>query len=978
MIGVKQTSTYELLQNIDNDSDEDDDDFNPPSNVADDDDDSNSNSEESGDNSDDNDGTGDHDDQGIVPNDDNSNIIDFLKKTSQNKSKKFCQNLNEASNIANNDHSKNMDEKCRKILICSICLGEQMMFDNEIVECDSCGITVHEQCYGIQPDDSESVDSDTSSSSTEPWFCDPCLAGEREPLCELCPTIDCSGIYKLTNHGRWVHMICALYIEDIKFVDQERLRGPSLADIPYSNWGTKLCILCHDENFAQTGVCIRCDAGLCRMNFHVTCAQREGLLTELRHADGDDNNAIHTYIAYCRLHSDRESAKKKRLNYSALLARNRYLKQQKFNRKIDETITDDRIRRKLSLQRAKFEKNFKQIQAMTLPEKCQPKFLDSSPVAMRKLMKRYELAGLSMGKESFMVQEELNDIGRKWYVPPAFSVEFFLYYHDRDKRIAKMHKELNDLKEEKTQLKERETELFEKYEKSLEEHKQVNLAKINSLKKIIRYLSILESFQSNNDNTKSSNSNDSINEQLDRIKSTKFGSKIVAKIEKIVPNLVEILQNGTNEATKPFTSSTKLSKMLSELQMKHCSICQKSNESHLMILCDSCQLYYHLKCLDPPLKRMPKKTRFGGWQCSDCTENEEQANDSGNDDRDESINDGKNNGDSSIEDATKSLKPIKRRLRENRKMSLKYLENDESSNNSTMTARSSPHTSATKGVKRVKNDKKPSPVVTKAKKRKASTEDNSAETKLNHSKVDISLPQSSCPPIPAPPPPPPPQTLSTVKVSIKRSKRMKSESSLLLLNNEGEQVDQSKSIIENGNPNTDDCDLKCFGCKIEIPSSSDYIRCDHCDNCFHNHCSKPLGSKSSIPRGGHKWKCISCEKASNVSIETVKEPERVETKVDASKTAISEDKALEATNIDDTTKESADKKAKDPVVSSSESSMDVDQPALTIDECSPPPPASMTSMSGQNDDESEEIEEISATEEAKDQGDCGKDSKEVD
>jgi len=38
--------------------------------------------------------------------------------------------------------------------------------------------------------------------------------------------------------------------------------------------------LCEDARFARTGVCISCDAGMCRSFFHVTCAQREGLLSE--------------------------------------------------------------------------------------------------------------------------------------------------------------------------------------------------------------------------------------------------------------------------------------------------------------------------------------------------------------------------------------------------------------------------------------------------------------------------------------------------------------------------------------------------------------------------------------------------------------------------------------------------------------------------------------------------------------------------
>lgn len=42
----------------------------------------------------------------------------------------------------------------------------------------------------------------------------------------------------------------------------------------------KECSFCEDTRFARTGVCISCDAGMCRSYFHVTCAQKEGLLSE--------------------------------------------------------------------------------------------------------------------------------------------------------------------------------------------------------------------------------------------------------------------------------------------------------------------------------------------------------------------------------------------------------------------------------------------------------------------------------------------------------------------------------------------------------------------------------------------------------------------------------------------------------------------------------------------------------------------------
>lgn len=72
---------------------------------------------------------------------------------------------------------------CVRILVCSVCLGDVSHPEDEIVECDSCGISVHEACYGIVADDVESVHSNTSSASTEPWFCEPCKASVKEPVC---------------------------------------------------------------------------------------------------------------------------------------------------------------------------------------------------------------------------------------------------------------------------------------------------------------------------------------------------------------------------------------------------------------------------------------------------------------------------------------------------------------------------------------------------------------------------------------------------------------------------------------------------------------------------------------------------------------------------------------------------------------------------------------------------------------------------
>ncbi|CAH2105737.1 unnamed protein product [Euphydryas editha] len=152
------------------------------------------------------------------------------------------------------------------VRICTGCLGSRSDDFNEIVECDGCGVTVHEGCYGVSDVTSES--STVSSATTEPWFCEACKAGVTDPNCELCPNK--GGIFKETEVGAWVHLVCALYVPGVAFSEVERLSGVTLFEMAYSRWGARSCALCADATLARTGVCVGCDAGLCKTFFHVT------------------------------------------------------------------------------------------------------------------------------------------------------------------------------------------------------------------------------------------------------------------------------------------------------------------------------------------------------------------------------------------------------------------------------------------------------------------------------------------------------------------------------------------------------------------------------------------------------------------------------------------------------------------------------------------------------------------------------------
>lgn len=235
--------------------------------------------------------------------------------------------------------------------ICCACLGDRSDDTNEIVECDNCGISVHEGCYGIS--DSGSVSSTVSSCSTEPWFCEACKANVDEPVCELCPNK--GGIFKETDVGKWVHLVCALYVPGVAFGEVDHLSSVTLFEMPYSKWGAKSCSLCEDVRFARTGVCIGCDAGMCKTYFHVTCAQAAGLLSEAHSEEADHADP---FYAHCKIHSDKALIKHRKRNFNGLRLKMNFRVHEQENKRLEKPSTEQlRIERKLKKHRIKYVTN---------------------------------------------------------------------------------------------------------------------------------------------------------------------------------------------------------------------------------------------------------------------------------------------------------------------------------------------------------------------------------------------------------------------------------------------------------------------------------------------------------------------------------------------------------------------------------------------------------------------------------------------
>lgn len=110
---------------------------------------------------------------------------------------------------------------------CCVCSDERGWPENPLVYCDggNCNVAVHQACYGIV------------SVPTGPWFCRKCESQERSARvrCELCPSR--TGALKKTNTSGWAHVVCALYIPEVRFGNVTTMEPINLDSIPVERYG---------------------------------------------------------------------------------------------------------------------------------------------------------------------------------------------------------------------------------------------------------------------------------------------------------------------------------------------------------------------------------------------------------------------------------------------------------------------------------------------------------------------------------------------------------------------------------------------------------------------------------------------------------------------------------------------------------------------------------------------------------------------
>ncbi|XP_015116992.1 protein AF-10 isoform X2 [Diachasma alloeum] len=173
---------------------------------------------------------------------------------------------------------------------CCVCSDERGWTENPLVYCDGqgCTVAVHQACYGIV------------TVPTGPWYCRKCESQERSARvrCELCPSRD--GALKRTDQAGWAHVVCALYIPEVRFGNVTTMEPIILQLIPGERFN-KMCYICEEQGRggrATVGACMQCNKTGCKQQFHVTCAQALGLLCE------EAGNYLDNvkYCGYCQHH----------------------------------------------------------------------------------------------------------------------------------------------------------------------------------------------------------------------------------------------------------------------------------------------------------------------------------------------------------------------------------------------------------------------------------------------------------------------------------------------------------------------------------------------------------------------------------------------------------------------------------------------------------------------------------------------------
>lgn len=176
---------------------------------------------------------------------------------------------------------------------CSLC-AESGTCANSVVKCAGCGLKVHILCYGIKND------VNVNESATFKWKCSPCQRGILEPIvCELCHQPN--GAFKQSVCGKWVHIICALFTDDVQLDNAIEMEPIHLSKVLDSKRQQRTCAFC----LRALGFCRLCSKSTCKHSVHINCAQFNNCLDVIT---SEKNDSV-KYRAYCMEHKPIDSVR---------------------------------------------------------------------------------------------------------------------------------------------------------------------------------------------------------------------------------------------------------------------------------------------------------------------------------------------------------------------------------------------------------------------------------------------------------------------------------------------------------------------------------------------------------------------------------------------------------------------------------------------------------------------------------------------
>ncbi|KAM7325868.1 lysine-specific demethylase 4B isoform X1 [Alexandromys fortis] len=135
-----------------------------------------------------------------------------------------------------------------------------------LISCAHCCLQVHASCYGVRPE-----------LAKEGWTCSRCAAHAWTAECCLCNIR--GGALQTTTEHRWIHVICAIAVPEVRFLNVIERNPVDVSAIPEQRWKLK-CVYCRKRMKRVSGACIQCSYEHCSTSFHVTCAHAAGVLME--------------------------------------------------------------------------------------------------------------------------------------------------------------------------------------------------------------------------------------------------------------------------------------------------------------------------------------------------------------------------------------------------------------------------------------------------------------------------------------------------------------------------------------------------------------------------------------------------------------------------------------------------------------------------------------------------------------------------